>query len=276
MTKIELNLPTAESWNQLKKIDSADWIAQPKLDGIRTTLSNHYSDQLGCEKFSLTEKHGNDKSFQYPEVIMGAIQGKLPEGTRLDGELCILESDYNANLYSLLSRQVGSLEKATKRAATNPATFVAFDILEYKNESVKHLSWQARNDILQSLDIYGDKIKAINSYNPLDLVTKIQPLNMEGMVIKRKDGSYSSKWLKLKYYQEYDLKIIGTTSNTRTISSIELEHIDNGDFAGKVSSNNLVTQTEKFAREIIGKTATIRCRMNPSRKVREPVLIRIQ
>jgi ATP-dependent DNA ligase len=267
---MKLNKPVQESWNQLKKLDVNEWIAQPKLDGIRTVLSND------GDKFSLVEKHGNGKAIQYPEIIMGAINGKLPEGTVLDGELCILESEYNANLYSLLSRQVGSLEKAIKRAETNPATFVAFDILEYKGESVKDLSWQARNDILQSLDIYNDKIKAINSFNPMDLKAKIQPLNMEGMVIKRKDSAYNSKWFKLKYYQEYDLKIIGTTSNTRTISSIELEHIDNGDYAGKVSSNNLVKQTEAFANEIIGKTATIRCRMNPSRKVREPVLIRIQ
>jgi ATP-dependent DNA ligase len=270
MSKIELNAPCPESWNQLKKINTDDWVAQPKLDGIRTTLCNIDNN------FVLAEKHGSVKSNQYPEIIMGAIQGKLPEGTILDGELCILENNYNANLYSLLSRQVGSLEKATKRAQTNPATFVAFDIIKYKNESVKDLSWKSRSDILQSLDIYNDKIKPITNHTPMDLVSKIEPLNMEGMVIKRKDGSYNSKWLKLKYYQEYDLKIIGTTSNTRAISSIELEHFDNGDYAGKVSSNNLVTQTKEFAKEIIGKTATIRCRMNPSRKVREPVLIRIK
>ena len=271
---MKLNRPAQESWNHLKKIDSNDWIAQPKFDGIRTNLS--YIDN----KVSLVSQHDGiiqraSKSHQYPEVIMGAYSSNLPEGTVLDGELCIIKDNYNADLYSLLSRQVGSLSKATKLAEKNPATFMAFDVLRYKGESVTDLSWQARNDILQSLGIESPYIKTISSYNPMDLVAKIQPLNMEGMVIKRKDGSYHSKWLKMKYYQEYDFKITGTVSKNSPISSIELE-TDNGDYAGKVNSNNLVTQSKEFAREILGKTATVRCRLTPKGRVRESVLIRIQ
>jgi len=267
---MKLNKPVQESWNQLKKIDTNDWIAQPKFDGIRTSLI--YKDN----KITLVGEEGVHKSHQYPEIIMGGYSSKLPEGTILDGELCVLKDDYNADLYSLLSRQVGSLSKATKLAKKNPATFVAFDIIQYKGESVKDLSWSARNDILQSIGVENKYFKTIASYNPMDLVAKIQPLNMEGMVIKRKDGSYQSKWLKMKYYQEYDFKITGTISKNRTISSIELEHFENGDYAGKVNSNNLVTQSNDFAKKIVGKTATVRCRMTPKGKVRESVLIRIK
>lgn len=268
MTK--LNRPVQESWNHLKKIDYNSWIAQPKLDGIRTMLSNREN------KVQLFGEEGFDKSHQYPEVVMGAINSKLPEGTVLDGELCILEGNYNANLYSLLSRQVGSLDKATKRSISNPATFVAFDIIKYKNEPTTDLSWQVRNDILQSLGISNNNVKTISSYNPMDLVAKIKPLNMEGMVLKSKQSAYNSKWFKLKYYEEYDFKIVGTTSKTRPISSIELESLANGDYVGKVNSNNLVSQTVEFAKSIIGKTATVRCRMTDKGKVREPVLIRIK
>lgn len=99
---------------------------------------------------------------------------------------------------------------------------------------------------------------------------------MEGMVLKAKRNGYGAKWFKLKYYQEYDFKITGTVSKQSTISSIELENLENGDYAGKVNSNNLVTQSKEFARSIIGKTATVRCRMTPKGKVRESVLIRIK
>lgn len=267
---MKLNRPVQESWNQLKKLDVDDWIAQPKLDGIRTNLK--YEDN----KVTLVGEEGLNKSHQYPEVVMGGCNGNLPEGTVLDGELCILEGKYNANLYSLLSRQVSSLSKATKRAKSNPATFVAFDILKYKGESVADLSWKARNDILKTININNPTVKTINSYKPMDLVEKIQPFNMEGMVIKRKDSVYNGKWFKLKYYEEYDFKIVGTTSKSRPISSIELENMENGDYAGKVNSNKLVTQSSEFAKEIIGKTATVRCRLTDKGKVREPVLIRIK
>lgn len=266
---MKLNKPVQESWNHLKKIDPTEWIAQPKFDGIRCTLG--YSDN----KIVLKGEDGVNKSRQYPDIILGGLLGKLPEGTVLDGELCIKKDKYNANLYSLLSRQVGSLSKAMKLAEKNPATFIAFDVIEYKGKSVRDSYWQDRNEILQSLNLNNKYLEAINSYNPLDLVKKIQPLNMEGMVLKRKDSSYYSKWFKMKYYQEYDFKIIGTTSQSRVISSIELENT-NGDYVGKVSSNNLVTQSTEFAKSIINKMATVRCRMTEKGRVREPVLIRIK
>jgi len=254
---------------RLVDINISDWIAQPKLDGIRTTLSH-----IG-NKYELNGEEGTKKSYQYPEVVMGAIQSGLPDDTILDGELCILENNYYANLYSLLSRQVGSLSKATKLASVNPATFVAFDIIKYKDKSLEDLSWQARNDILQSLTT-NNNFNIIASYHPLDLVKKIKPFNMEGMVLKRKTGSYNTKWLKMKYYEEYDFKIIGTTSKSRIISSLELENTTNGNYVGKVNSNSLISQTTEFAKSIIGKTATVRCRMNDKGNVREPVLVRIK
>ena len=266
---MKYNKPVQESWNQLHKIDTSEWIAQPKLDGHRTNLS------VIDGKVIFETDDGNEKAYKFPEITTSALKS-LPEGTSLDGELCILKDDYNADLYSLATRNVNNTTKAIKLAEQNPATFVAFDITKYKNESVTDLSWQARNDILQTVVPTNDYIKPIASYNPMDLVTKIQPLNMEGMVIKRKNGSYHSKWFKMKYYQEYDFKIIGTTSKTRTISSLELENLNNGDYAGKVNSNNLVKQTTDFAKSIIGKTATVRCRITESGKVREPVLIRIK
>lgn len=267
---MKLNRPVQESWNQLKKLDVEDWIAQPKLDGIRTNLKCQDNQVI------LVGEEGVDKSYQYPEVVMGGYNGKLPEGTVLDGELCALESKYNANLFSLLHRQVSSLSKATKLAEKNPATFVAFDIIEFKGESVRDLSWQARNDILQSLKLDNDTLKTIDSYNPSDLVNKIVPFDMEGMVLKRKNSRYNAKWLKMKYYIERDFKITGTVSKESIISSLELEHFSNGDYAGKVNSNKLVTQSKEFARSIIGKTATVRCRMTNKNKVREGVLIRIK
>lgn len=267
---MKLNKPVQQSWNHLKKIDMQFWIAQPKMDGIRTNLT--YKDN----KLTLTGEEGVLKSHQYPEVIMGGYKSNLPEGTVLDGELCILKDEYNADLYSLLSRQVGSLSKATKLAQNNPATFMAFDVLKHNGEDVTFMPWESRNEILQSLKLNNDYIKTIESYNPLDLVKKIQPNNMEGMVLKAKRHGYNAKWFKLKYYQEYDFKITGTVSKQSPISSIELENLENGNYAGKVNSNKLVTQSAEFAKSIVGKTATVRCRMTPKGKVRESVLIRIK
>lgn len=245
--------------NQYKKYNT--WYAEPKIDGQRCAMETRDG------KTWLVREGGTVKNKQYPEVAANTI----PEGTILDGELAIMENPFRANFVNMLQRETINNIRIKYLSEKIPATFVAFDVIKWKNKDVRDLPFFERKGILKQI-IETPTLKVIQYDHVENMIPKIEAINMEGLVLKEMNGDYYSTWLKIKNYTESDFIVKGYTSESRLISALELTDI-NGNYVGKVNWTG--PQTKQIAESIIGKTAVVRY-MKTDSYLRFPVLKEIR
>lgn len=257
---MNLNKPKQIEIEKLKGVDIINSVAEPKLDGMRATIT------VENNKVKILSESGNNKTFTFPELISKQLS-ILPDCI-IDGEICILESELKADFNKLQPRM--NLQNPVlidKRSQQTPAKFMAFDILNYKDKSLLNMNYDERKVILESTVRNIPNILYVKAYDVQDLWKQIVELDGEGIVIKKKRG-YNSEWLKVKNFKEDDFKIIGYTSETRLISALELSDLD-GNYVGKV--NYTGQQDLEYVKSKIGKIAKIRY-LGKSGKLRIPIL----
>jgi DNA ligase 1 len=183
--------------------DDESYITELKLDGIRLILSKFNN------KVQLYTRHKNDVTAKFPELLTLDI----PNGTVLDGEIIVTDQTGKPDFEAMLSRFMSKrniLENGT-------LSYVVFDIIQYKGESVTGLPLIERKQLLDEV-IPTDtglltKVKYLEGHGAayFDLV---QQQGLEGIVLKKKDSRYevgkrSQSWLKVINYQYDDVLITG-------------------------------------------------------------------
>jgi|SRR3990172_2416696 len=259
-----INKPVKEEWDQIAKFNG--WFAEPKLDGCRLLFQDG----------KLIRENGLVKNTQYPEVI--DVLAKLPSGVVLDGELCNLIDPFSAN-FNMLQHRINLQNKLKIKllAKSNPATFVAFDILKNEGQDLTKLPYIERIKTLVSVlrsnltENDFQRVTQIQQFSPEELKQVIPKYNMEGIILKDPNSSYQSSWIKMKAEHEIDCKVVGFTNEIRNISALELDDL-NGNYVGKVNYINY-PQTEEFAKKLVGMIAVVKYNMKtPDGKLRFPVL----
>lgn len=183
--------------------DDESFITELKLDGIRLILSKFDN------KVQLYTRHNNEVTAKFPELLTIDI----PDGTVLDGEIIVTDLTGKPDFEAMMSRFM------SKRNIFENGTlsYVVFDIIKYKGETVTRLPLTERKQLLDEV-IPTDtsliaKVKYIEGHGSayFDLV---QEQGLEGIVLKRKDSRYevgrrSQAWLKVINYQYSDVVITG-------------------------------------------------------------------
>ncbi len=204
---IKWNKPTFEEWKNISKY--SDFIAEPKMDGMRCYAIKENN------VLRLVRDGGSVKTLQFPE-IMNSLD--IPNGTILDGEICIKRNEFETDFQAISQRMNLKDTLRIKLLSKNdPAEFVAFDILEHKGASILNLTLKGRKKYLDEL-----KVSQVQAYDVSELQKRVKEFDMEGIVLKDPYGDYHGKWLKFKNLEERDFKVIGITSVTRPISSLIL------------------------------------------------------
>ena len=296
--------PTQITWDQIPK----DWMVQPKYDGeCNKLIISHLgyradwgdmNGQVWLERFGENGKKGKDKTEFYPEIIEEATwraNGKrgnpaLPDMVVV-GEVCILLDKYKAS-FPHIQLRMNTLSKVKQKLAMKDklATFVAFDIEEYKGENLDKKPYKERYKILEDvLPVLDDKASYkwteldFRYKDPYDLdnafrivaVANLKPQKdwkefvkkheMEGIVVKNPERA--AEQVKLKNWDEDDFKIIDTELTQEGkdrgwfISKLKLEdvkgkHVDKGmTFDCKYIN---YPQTEEAKEKVIGMTAIIK------------------
>lgn len=183
--------------------DDDSYITELKLDGIRLILSKH------DDKIRLYTRHKNEVTAKFPELLTIDI----PNGLILDGEIIVTVADGKPDFEAMMSRFM------SKRNVIENGTlsYVVFDVIQYKCESVTKLPLTERKQLLDEIITQDTslvtKVKYIEGHGSayFDLV---QQQGLEGIVLKRKDSRYevgkrSQAWLKLINYQYDDVIING-------------------------------------------------------------------
>ncbi|HHU28284.1 TPA: hypothetical protein GXZ54_03910 [bacterium] len=188
--------------------DDKDYIFELKFDGSRCIA------YLDKNETILKNKRQKTLNATFPELTRLHLDVK--EKCILDGEIVVMKNG-KPDFYTLQARSLLSNEfKIKYQVIKNPAVFVAYDILYYKNKYVTTLPLIERKKLLAE-NIKESQYLVLSRYIEekgnafFDLAKKE---NLEGIVAKEKNSLYyigkrSKSWLKIKVLQEEDVLICG-------------------------------------------------------------------
>lgn len=165
---------------------------QPKYDGMRVIAYK------GTDRYFILNRKGDDVTHRFPEACE-AIE-KIPPGTLVDGEICSLVNG-KPDFHGVSVRaNLDNMDNILRLAASDPLTFVAFDLLAISNKMLNGFALEQRIDFLDSLPL--TKAETTKDFGPL--YERMKSEQWEGLVAKDKNSKYefgrrSSKWLKLKF-----------------------------------------------------------------------------
>jgi len=201
-----------------KAFDSADYIYELKLDGIRCLA------YLWGGGMELRNKRNKRLNPIYPELK--GIYRQVKSKCILDGELVILNGGkpdfFELQRRSLMSNPV-KIEFAAKKL---PVCFTAFDILYLDNRQITQLPLSERKKILTEniQETVGLAVSRFIDTNGVAFYNAAAEQGLEGIVAKRKDSKYyfgktTKDWIKMKALQDADLIICGYYLNTGNTAS---------------------------------------------------------
>lgn len=172
-----------------------EWIAEWKWDGIRGQCIKRKN------SFFVWSRGEELITEQFPEFI--SFLTALPEGTVIDGEILCADphAEHISPLpFSLLQKRI-TLKKITPKIKESaPAILVAYDLLEWEGNDIRHLPLQERNYILSEL------IRQINDqhcrlsepvlFDNWDILQQkramAREISTEGIMLKRAESPYLS------------------------------------------------------------------------------------
>jgi DNA ligase D-like protein (predicted ligase) len=259
--KGRMSLGAKQVFDPMRPVDTSaipegEFIAEKKYDGTRIMLS---ADKKGLK---LINRRQVDKTKQFPELQDAKKSLKFKDSVKLDGEVVILKNGKDS-FKELSSRNHLKAEDDIGRyAVLNPATFVAFDVLE-KDSTIPQTSiLMDRKKLLGRILPKDSKVikRAPYSSDIKSVIKKARSQDAEGVVFKKKDSLYSpgtsSNWQKYKFKKENDYMVIGYTKGTGKrvgkVGALVLAHNGHGyKYAGDVGTGftdaelNMVTNKVK-------------------------------
>jgi bifunctional non-homologous end joining protein LigD len=182
--------------------DNNDWLFELKLDGYRAIA------ELDNGHVKLYSRNGLSFIDKYP-LVASALQ-KIKHRVVLDGEIVLVEEDGKPSFQKLQHYESNT---------TYPLVYYVFDMLMYEGENMEELPLVERKKLLKKLLGNNSTIKYCDHIegNGKDFYKKVVAANMEGIMAKKKESSYTEsvrtkEWLKIKNVQTHEAVIAGYTS----------------------------------------------------------------
>ena len=193
--------------------DSTGWAFEIKWDGIRAILF------VEGGRVRAHSRNDLDLTGSFPELAdIGEYLGMA--ATVLDGEIVVLGANGRPSFSALQHRMhVANHREALRRAATDPATFVAFDVLYTDGQLLTERPYDERRERLDGLALIGQTFITTESFRDVDgrdVLSAAVQNGLEGVVAKRRDGPYRAgrrhpDWLKIKSFRTQEAVIGGWT-----------------------------------------------------------------
>lgn len=189
-----------------KPFNSKDYIYEIKYDGVRVLV------YVSPKKIKIINRNLNDMTYLFPELDV--LKNKVTKKVIFDGEI-ISEKDGKPSFSKLQERlHLKNKSKIKKLSMEEPITLVAFDIL-YEDKNLIDLPLIQRKNYLNK---YEDDDLFIKSFyveeKGKELFKKIQKLDLEGIIAKKKNGKYyintrCDEWTKIKNFKCEEFYICG-------------------------------------------------------------------
>ena len=189
--------------------DEEEWAFEMKWDGVRAIA------EVRGGEVRLFSRNGVDISVSYPEL--DALVESVGGDVVFDGEIVALDNRGRPD-FSLLQGRMHLRKKADvdKAAASIPAKFMVFDILEANGESLMRREYVDRREVLEQTVDANDVVQVPPAFdgNLAAAMESSAKLGLEGVMAKKRDGRYSPgvrsrTWLKLKHHRAQEVVIVG-------------------------------------------------------------------
>lgn len=226
--------------------DDDGWAFEMKWDGFRTLA------HVSHGQVRLVSRSGKDMTVTYPELQ--ALAEQVPAEALpvvLDGEIVALDARGRPSFRRLQQRaniaKPGDVAAARRKVTVD---LMLFDLLETGGRSLAKRPYDERREVLE--DVLGDARAPVHVPPAFDgdldaAMETSRRLGLEGVVAKRRDGTYSSGrrsalWLKLKHAQSQEVVVVGWRpghgDRTHLVGSLLLA-VPDGDrlvYVGRVGS----------------------------------------
>ena len=175
--------------------DPSLWQAEWKWDGIRGQIIKRNNELFVWSRGEelMTEK--------FPEYKL--LTEHLPNGIAIDGEIISLataakENNFTPLPFAALQTRIGRKNITKKQLTEAPVGFIAYDLLEYEGQDIRHLSLTDRRKILEQI-IDGIQLPFIHispviNFTDWDELTltrgRSREMGSEGIMLKKKDSIY--------------------------------------------------------------------------------------
>ena len=182
----------------LERLDSKDYLAEWKWDGIRVQLVSR-----GGQK-RLYSRSGDDIGGAFPDIVAA-----IPEDVTLDGELLVMR-DGEVAPFNHLQQRLNRKSPDQKMLRDYPASVRLYDILRENGEDLRPLPFAERRRRLEAwhgiprphLDL-SPMISFENWEELKQLRAGARDLGIEGIMLKRADSPYlagrpKGPWFKWK------------------------------------------------------------------------------
>lgn len=210
---------------QLDPYDDPDSIFELKLDGIRCiAYCNNSTDLRNKRDMKLLPR--------FPELK--GIHNNCKTKCILDGELIVIK-DGVPDFYELQKRTLMSDPFKIQLANSKyPASFVAYDILYYKDKEVTKLPLLERKSILSEVVDESERL-SVSRYVEKDgvlLFDLAKKQQLEGIVGKKKESLYwfdkrTKDWIKCKLMSTDDCVVCGYIEKDNNMTSLVLGQYTN-------------------------------------------------
>jgi len=269
------NVALANKYDPKKHILTSDWVIERKLDGVRCNVINKdgvikcYSRQ-GKEITTLGK-------------LVDELQGRLPNNTVLDGEVCLVDENGLESFQGIMKEI-----KRKNHTIENPLLLV-FDYLTLQEfeakegntiytERMKRLkewynlqNWNTQNKVAKHLSIVN-----YDFYSPETLAEwdkKVKEYHWEGLMFRKDtgyEGKRSSNLLKHKMFMDEEFKVLavekgdaqelinGKMEKIKCVGSLVIEYRGNKVNVGTGLSLEQRKRWYTNPEEIVGKTITVK------------------
>jgi bifunctional non-homologous end joining protein LigD len=196
--------------------DSENWAFEIKWDGVRAILF------VEGGRVRAQSRNDLDVTVSFPEVAdIGQFLGMTT--CVIDGEIVALGEDGRPSFSRLQRRMhVANQREAKRRAATDPVSFVAFDLLYIDGHSLMGAPYDERRAQLESLRLSGETFTTTDSFRDVsgqDILTATLENGLEGIVAKRRASPYRPgrrhpDWTKVKSFRTQEV-VVGAWTDGR-------------------------------------------------------------
>ncbi|MBM4410029.1 MAG: ATP-dependent DNA ligase [Chloroflexi bacterium] len=200
--------------------DRADWIFEPKIDGVRVLIT------LRDGQVRLTSRRGLDMTAQYPALV--ASLAKQPANTLiLDGEIAALD-EHGVPSFERLQQRINLTDPTEIRSFDRslPVVCYVFDILYVDGVDVRRVPLLARKRLLQRTLMPTPRVHLVehSETHGVRAYEGAVAIGLEGLVAKRGDSRYESgtrshAWVKVKSRLTNEFVVTGYTPGLNSRSS---------------------------------------------------------
>lgn len=231
--------------------DHPDYLYQVKWDGVR--ILSHIQDG----HVQLINKHMHERTEQYSELqdLSRLLDAR---NAVLDGEVVVLK-DSKASFPDVMRRDRCSDIKSIKYLQKKlPVDYMVFDLLWLNGKNLMHEPLSIRKSYLQKMIHEEDFLHLLEDfYQGKTLFEAVKAMNMEGIVAKKKEGSYiegkkHQDWLKIKCRYLQNCLLGGYTLRGKIVNSLLLGVYDENNFlyVGRAASGLSTSQQEILSKEL--------------------------